>query len=237
MTLWNLAWSKAFYWDGRKPSLEAQAQVPIEHPNEMAGSLPTIAKALVRDAEYPALFRKAFPPNGEINAASILQAIATFERSLVSPETRFDRWIAGDRTAISPSAYRGFELFVGRAGCLSCHGGWRFADERFHDIGLATSDLGRGGLPNTEGPKAPRFKTPGLRELKYSAPYMHNGSMASLHEVIAHYAGGFKKRPSLAANIVQDLQLSRQERNDLVAFLDTLSSDTPPEFSSSQRAE
>ncbi|MEM6497894.1 MAG: cytochrome c peroxidase [Pseudomonadota bacterium] len=237
MTLWNLAWSKTLYWDGRRPSLEAQAQVPIEHPNEMAGSLKSITEALMRDAKYNGQFKQAFPPNGEISPGSILQAIATFERSLVSPETRFDRWIAGDRSAISLSAYRGFELFVGKAGCLSCHGGWRFADERFHDIGLATSDLGRGGLPNTEGPKAPRFKTPGLRELKYSAPYMHNGSMASLDEVIAHYSGGFERRPSLAANIVQDLQLSRQERNDLVAFLDTLSSDTQPEFSSSQRAE
>lgn len=237
MSLWNLAWSKALYWDGRKPTLEAQAQVPIEHPNEMAGALSTIAEALMRDAKYRERFQKAFPPTGEISPSSILQAIATFERTLVSPETRFDRWIAGDRSAISLSAYRGFELFVGRAGCLSCHGGWRFGDERFHDIGLKTSDLGRGALPEAGGPKAPLFKTPGLRELKYSAPYMHNGSMSSLDQVVSHYAGGFEKRPSLAANIVRDLQLSPQERDDLVAFLGTLSSDAPPEFTSSQRAE
>ncbi|MEM7748864.1 MAG: cytochrome C peroxidase, partial [Pseudomonadota bacterium] len=117
------------------------------------------------------------------------------------------------------------------------HGGWRFGDERFHDIGLKTSDLGRGALPEAGGPKAPLFKTPGLRELKFSGPYMHNGSMSSLDQVVSHYAGGFEKRPSLAANIVRDLQLSPQERDDLVAFLGTLSSDAPPEFTSSQRAE
>ena len=224
LALWNLAWGTSFYWDGRKTSLEAQARVPIEHPNEMNGSLDTIVDILKRDADYREQFRQAFPTTGKINPNTILQAIASFERSLVSPRTRFDRWIAGDRSAMTTSEHRGFELFVGKAGCLACHGGWRFTDERFHDIGLRTSDLGRGALANIDGPRVPRFKTPGLRELAHSAPYMHDGSIRSLDQVIAHYAGGFVDRPSLAANIVRDLKLTREERNDLVAFLGTLSS-------------
>ena len=237
MSLWNLAWAEQFYWDGRRPSLEEQARVPIEHPNEMGGSLQDIAASLQRDAEYQRLFWQAFPPSGEITAQNILRALGSFERSLVSPRTRFDQWIEGDRSAITIDAYRGFQLFVGKAGCLACHGGWRFTDDRFHDIGLKTSDLGRGALANPDGPRAPRFKTPGLRELAHSQPYMHNGSVASLEQVIDHYNGGFEPRTSLAANVVRDLKLSRQERNELVAFLRTLSSDSNPAQPNSQRAE
>ena len=237
MSLWNLAWAKSFYWDGRRPSLEEQARVPIEHPNEMGGSLRDVAVLLQGDADYRRRFQRAFPASGKISAETILQAIGSFERSLVSPRTRFDQWIEGATSAITIQEYRGFQLFVGKAGCLACHGGWRFTDDRFHDIGLKTTDLGRGALASPDGPRAPRFKTPGLRELSHSKPYMHNGSMASLRQIIEHYNGGFERRASLAANVVRDLKLSPQERNDLVAFLGTLSSDISPAQPNSQRAE
>lgn len=236
-SLWNLAWGKSFYWDGRKSSLEAQARVPIEHPNEMGGTLDKIASSLRQVEAYRTQFRQAFPPTGDISPSTILQAIASYERSLVSPQTRFDRWIGGDQTAITVAEHRGFQLFVGKAGCLACHGGWRFTDERFHDIGLETPDLGRGALPDPDGPRASRFKTPSLRELNHTAPYMHDGSQISLDQVIAHYAGGFVDRPSLAANIVRSLSLNRRERDDLVAFLGTLSSANGSPGPNSQRAE
>ncbi len=222
--LWNLAWGKSFYWDGRKASLEEQARVPIEHPNEMNGSLDTIARVLRRDPLYKQMFHEAFAPTGTISAVTILQAIASYERALVSPQTRFDQWMAGNRSAITIREHRGFQLFVGKAGCLACHGGWRLTDERFHDIGLQTNDLGRGAFADPDGPKAPRFKTPSLRELLHTAPYMHDGSIPTLAGVIDHYAGGFEDRPSLAANMVRSLTLTQQERDDLVAFLGTLSS-------------
>ena len=118
---------------------------------------------------------------------------------------------------------RGFRLFTGKAGCVLCHVGWRFTDDRFHDIGLASRDGGRGAVPGgTPGLMA--FKTPSLRELAHTAPYMHDGSLPTLEAVVAHYAGGFVARPSLSTNLVRDLRLSPAERGDLVAFLRTLSS-------------
>jgi cytochrome c peroxidase len=223
--LWNLAWARHLYWDGRQPTLEAQARIPIEHPNEMAGNLTRSAAVLNGDVALRGLFADAFPRDRKATPSNILAALAAFERSLVSPETPFDRWIAGDRTALSMAAYRGFVLFTGRAGCLACHGGWRFTDDRFHDIGLATSDKGRSAIDGSKE-QAPRFKTPGLREAVFSAPYMHDGSKATLAEVLDHYAGGVAGRASVAANIVRNHELSAPERAEMIAFLKSLSSDT-----------
>ena len=223
-TLWNLGWAKSFYWDGRISTLEDQARVPIEHPNEMGGRLESVAATLTRDVAAMTLLRAAFPPASQFTPELILESIAVYERSLVSPITRFDRWIAGEHTAFSEHEFRGFQLFTGRGGCLSCHGGWRFTDDRFHDIGLVTADLGRGALGDGEA-AAPRFKTPGLRELTHTAPYMHDGSKATLEDVVAHYAGGLVRRPSLASNVVKDLRLDAAERSALVAFLRSLSSE------------
>ena len=223
-TLWNLGWANSFYWDGRISTLEDQARVPIEHPNEMGGRLESAAAILSRDNSAMKLLRAAFPSATQFTPELILESIADYERSLVSPITRFDRWIAGEPTAISKQEFRGFQLFTGRAGCLSCHGGWRFTDDKFHDIGLVTADLGRGALGD-EGPASPRFKTPGLRELAHTAPYMHDGSKATLEDVVAHYAGGLVTRPSLASNVVRDLRLDAAERSALVAFLRSLSSE------------
>ncbi len=220
--LWNLAWAKQLYWDGRQPTLERQARVPIEHPNEMAGALPQIAERLNRDPDMRGLFKRAFPEPGSATSTTILKAIATFERSLISPITRFDEWIAGNAAALRPGEYRGFQLFTGRAGCLACHGGWRFTDDKFHDIGLPSDDPGRSAIDG--GPaEARRFKTPGLRELVHSAPYMHDGSKATLRDVIIHYAGGARQRSTLAPTLVRNLKLEAGEIDDLVAFLKTLS--------------
>jgi cytochrome c peroxidase len=148
-------------------------------------------------------------------------------RSLVSPPTRFDAWVEGDAAALRPEEVRGFRLFTGKAGCVLCHVGWRFTDDRFHDIGLESRDAGRGAVPGgTPGLMA--FKTPGLRELAHTAPYMHDGALPTLDAVVRHYAGGFIARPSLATHINRDLRLSARERADLVAFLRSLSSEKRP---------
>ena len=224
--LWNLAWSKHHFWDGRAASLEAQARGPIEAPDEMGGDWPTIVSRLEADADMEMEFRTSFPEQPAISQATITKALAAYVRSLVSPPTRFDAWVAGDGPALHPAELRGFRLFTGKAGCVLCHNGWRFADDRFHDIGLRSSDPGRGAVPGgTPGQKA--FKTPSLREAAHTAPYMHDGSLPTLEAVIAHYAGGFIARPSLAPNVTRKLKLSAQERADLVAFLRTLSSEVP----------
>ena len=114
-------------------------------------------------------------------------------------------------------------MFVGKGGCVGCHGGWRFTDDQFRDIGLPGDDPGRSAI--TGGPAALRqFKTPGLRELTRTAPYMHDGSLATLRAVLDHYTGGFVKRPSLDSNLQRDLRLSESEKSALLAFLMTLSS-------------
>jgi len=221
-TLYGLAWGKLFYWDGRAPSLEAQARFPMLHPDEMAGDFALMAGRLSGDSDMAGRFKAAFPSDPAITETSILQAIGAYVRSLVPPATRFDKWVEGDDTALTADEKKGFSIFAGKAGCVACHGGWRFTDDRFHDIGLPDADPGRGAI---EGgvPGLAAFKTPTLRELTKTAPYMHNGALRSLDAVLDHYAGGRVERPSLAANMVRDLKLDPAERRALVAFLQTLS--------------
>jgi cytochrome c peroxidase len=221
--LWNLAETPLLYWDGRAAGLAAQARFPILHPNEMAGDFKAIVRRLSASERTRARFSRAFPGQPDISEDNILAALAAYEATLVSPRTRFDAWIAGDRGALSAAEARGFSLFVGRAGCVRCHTGWRFTDDKFHDIGLAGDDPGRGAISGgVPGLKA--FKTPGLREVAHTAPYMHDGSKPTLDRVLDHYAGSFIDRPGLAANMVRDLRLDNAERSDLIAFLNTLSS-------------
>jgi cytochrome c peroxidase len=220
--LYNLAWATSFFWDGRAASLGEQAKVPLLAPDELAGDLRSIAQELSRDAEMSARFAAAFPAAPRITEAEILAALAAYERSLISPETRFDRWVQGDDEALSPQELKGFDIFVGKGGCVSCHGGWRLTDDAFHDVGLPGTDRGRGALAPGG---LPEFKTPSLREVARTAPYMHDGSLATLEDVVLHYAGGLVVRPSLAPTILRDLTLSKEEKADLVAFLKTLSSE------------
>jgi cytochrome c peroxidase len=226
-SLWNLAWGLTFFWDGRAPNLEAQASGPIENLREMGGDLAKAAARLAADPAMAARFAAAFPEDPRVSEANIRAALASFERTLVSPKTRFDAWVEGDGAALDPEERLGFALFVGKAGCVNCHKGWRFTDEAFHDIGLPGPDLGR-----AEALKLPAadhaFKTPSLRERVWTAPYMHDGSLATLEAVVAHYAGRVVPRPTLSADLKRPLDLSPEERGQLVAFLATLSSDDPP---------
>jgi cytochrome c peroxidase len=226
-SLWNLAWGKHFFWDGRAPSLEAQVGMPIAEAQEMGGDWPEILRRLGEDADLTARFRAAFSEEPGVAQATVLEALASYVRSLVSPPTRFDAWIDGGAQALEPAEMAGFRLFIGKAGCVLCHVGWRFTDDRFHDIGLPGSDGGRGAVPGgTPGLMA--FKTPSLREVARTAPYMHDGSLPTLEAVVRHYTGGFVRRPSLATNLKRDLQLSAKEKSDLIAFLRTLSSAKGP---------
>jgi cytochrome c peroxidase len=233
-SLFNLAWGKHFFWDGRAPSLETQVGMPIVEPQEMGGDWPTILQRLEADGElvgqFQKAFRGAFPganPGHPILREQVVQALASYVRSLVSPRTRFDTWIEGDDDALRPTEVRGFDLFVGKAGCVLCHVGWRFTDDRFHDIGLASPDAGRGAVAGGMRGLA-AFKTPGLRELELTAPYMHDGSLANLTAVINHYAGRLVRRPSLAPHINRRLHLTAQEKANLAAFLRALSSPGSP---------
>jgi cytochrome c peroxidase len=225
--LWNMAWGLSWFWDGRATSLEAQAAGPIENKREMAGDLERVIQVFASDPQMSEAFAAAFPEDPAVTHANLMKALAAFERSLVSPETRFDQWVKGDDKALSPDALAGFSLFVGKAGCVSCHQGWRFTDEAFHDIGLASDDQGRGSILGVKAADH-AFKTPSLRERVWSAPYMHDGSLSTLEDVVDHYAGRIVERPTLSADLPQRIELSATERAELVAFLNTLSSDDPP---------
>jgi cytochrome c peroxidase len=223
-TLWNLAWAPALFWDGHAGSLEEQARGPVENPLEMAQPLALGVAKLAERADYRSAFAAAFPAAPVADEANLLAALATFERTLVSPETRFDRWVAGAADALSLEEQRGFLLFNGKAGCAACHEGWSFTDHAFHDIGLPGDDRGRGaaiGLPAAEH----AFKTPTLRELGRTAPYAHDGRFATLSEVLDHYAGhGMIDRPTVSPDLRQ-AALTPEERQDLLAFLGTLTAE------------
>ncbi|MFD1330930.1 tryptophan tryptophylquinone biosynthesis enzyme MauG [Methylopila musalis] len=225
----NLAWGAAFQWDGRADSLEAQARMPITAPDEMNMTMDLVVERLKAVAGYGPLFADAFGGDDPISARNVTAALATYQRTLVSGEAPFDRWIAGDETAIAPDAKSGFALFNGKAGCVACHAGWRFTDDSFHDIGLrASEDRGRGKFaPPSVVAMQNAFKTPSLRDLRMQGPYMHDGQIGSLADVVEHYAKGGEKRPSLSFEM-KPLDLSDSERRQLIAFLETLKAEAAP---------
>lgn len=225
--LWNLAWGEKMFWDGRADSLEHQSTMPIDSPDEMDRRIDDLVAWLDRDADYKAAFAAAFPGTAAVTARLLAQALATYERTLVSPVTAFDRWIDGDERAISDAAKRGFRLFAGKANCAACHVGWAFTDHAFHDIGLPGDDRGRGAVLDLRA--ADRgFKTPGLRDAARRAPYMHDGSLATLEAVLAHYESGIAGRPTLSKDLKR-IALTADERRDLIAFLETLGTPGPAE--------
>jgi cytochrome c peroxidase len=228
-TLWNVAWSPLLFWDGRAASLEAQIRYPVEHPDEMGSSLENAVDRFSRHDSYVRDFAQAFPAaDPQITPRTIAQALAAYERTLVSPPTRFDKWVAGDAAALSASERRGLDIFAGKGRCTNCHDGFAFTDHNFYDIGLPGDDLGRGpeiGLAAANH----AFKVPTLRELTWTAPYMHDGSIATLDDVVRFYETGGITRPTRARDLPSNLRLTEGERADLVAFLESLSSDMPPQ--------
>lgn len=221
-TIIDTAWAEPLFWDGRAATLEDQAKGPLAAPAEMNMPHAEVIKKVKSIAGYRQQFAAVFPGH-DIDIDSVAMAIATYERTIVSKQAPFDRWVEGDDDAISPSAKRGFALFNDKANCAACHSGWRFSDNGFHDIGLRGDDIGRAkiipGVPVLDH----AFKTPSLRNIDGRAPFMHDGSMATLEDVIDHYDHGFVQRGSLSPEVKQ-LHLSTRDKKDLVAFLHTLTS-------------
>ncbi|CAN7541845.1 c-type cytochrome [Phenylobacterium sp. LjRoot225] len=221
-TILNLAWSAPLFWDGRAATLEEQAKVPMAAGDEMNKPHDQVVAQVKAIPGYRAAFATAYPGE-DVNIDTIAKAIATYERTVISGRSPFDEWLGGEEAAISASAKQGFVLFNTTAKCASCHSGWRFTDDGFHDIGLAGDDPGRGRIMPKIAVLDHAFKTPTLRNVADRSPYMHDGSMRTLEEVVDHYDHGFIKRPSLADQI-KPLGLSAQDKADLLAFMRTLSS-------------
>lgn len=228
-TLLNLAWLEGpLGWDGKFPDLESVAVMPMIAPGNMNLPMADALSRLSADRGYAAAFAAAFD-GPAVTRERLEAALATFQRLIVSGPSPFDRWIAGDEAAVAEPAKRGFDLFNGRAGCAACHSGWSFTDGSFQDIGVGQGeDVGRGRLMRTSVALRYAFKTPSLREVARRAPYMHDGSVPTLEEVIAHYDAGGIARPSRSRSI-KPLHLTGAERADLLAFLATLSAETEHE--------
>lgn len=231
-TVLNAAYGAFQFWDGRSTSLEEQAAGPISNPIEMSLDHELCVAKLEEDPVYKAEFEKAFGP-GPITIGKVQNAIAGFERTLLSGNSPFDRYeFGGDKTALSPAAIRGLAIFKDpkRGNCATCHTIDKdhalFFDGKFHNLGVGMNsegeltDLGRYLHTKVEADKG-AFKTPTLRNLTRSAPYMHDGSLKTLADVVAFYAGGGNSNEHLDKEM-KPLNLTARDRADLVAFLESL---------------
>ncbi len=226
-TILNLAWAETLFWDGRAESLEEQALGPIAAPGEMNRDLNAMVRSVSAIPGYRARFDQAYP-NELLSPQLVARAIANFERTVVSGPAPFDRWIEGEETAIGEAAKRGFDLLNSKANCEKCHTGWALTDDGFHDIGAYSADLGRGMQLKSLASMQYAFKTPTLRSVARRAPYFHNGSVPTLAAVVDFYdRGGDVQRASHAPD-VKPLNLTTAEKQDLLAFLETLTSVDAP---------
>ena len=221
-TIIDVAYGEPYFWDGRAATLEDQAKGPLTSAKEMNMSAEAAISRLESIPGYVAAFDRAFPGRG-VTLDTFAAAVASYERTVVSGTAPFDKWVAGDEQAVSVAAKRGFVLFNGKANCAVCHSGWRMSDDGFHDIGLPGTDRGRAAIAPGIVQLEHAFKTPTLRNINQRAPYMHDGSMPTLAAVIDHYDHGFEHRDSLDSQI-HPLGLTSEEKSDLLAFLDTLTS-------------
>jgi cytochrome c peroxidase len=219
--IYNLAWSSTFFWDGRSSTLEDQALGPIAAAGEMNLPLDQVVPRLQQVKFYKDEFKKVYGEQG-ITLNTVARAIASFERSIISDNSPYDQYAAGNKSAMSPSAIRGLAVFEGKGNCANCHDGANFTDDSFHNIGISpiTTDMGRAEIDKTSGLKG-AFKTPGLRNVVMTAPYMHDGSETSLEEVVRYYNQGGKHKEHLSA-LIKPLNLNEGEIADLVAFMGAL---------------
>ena len=221
-TCFNTAHLKFLFWDGRAQSLEEQALGPIKNPKEMGETVKGVLTKLNNNPWYVKEFAVTFGQT-PISTSQLVHAIAAFERTLISKDSDYDRFTAGDKKALSDSTKRGMDLFFGKAMCIACHKGQDFTDGDFHNIGLPiTDDVGRSAISIT-GKDTRKFKTPTLREVANTAPYFHKGQFETLEQVITFYnAGG--GQDTYKDPLKKPLNLGEQEQKDLVAFLRSLSS-------------
>jgi cytochrome c peroxidase len=229
-TILNTAYQKFQFWDGRAGSLEEQALGPIQNPIEMALSLEELEKRLNGIEGYRRQFKAVFGAN-TVTRQDVAKAIAAFERTVLSGNSPFDRFKAGDNQALSPAAKRGMDLFFGKAHCSACHTGPNFTDNAFHNIGVGMDakepDRGREEVSKMLGDRG-SFKTPTVRDAARTAPYMHDGSLKTLEEVVEHYNKGGIANPQLDEEIFP-LTLTAEQKADLVTFLkEGLASDPFP---------
>jgi cytochrome c peroxidase len=214
----NAAYNSYQFWDGRAVSLEQQAVVPITSMAEMNMPEETeLASRLNADPRYRQEFQAVFAQGPSLQ--SVVRAIAAFERTIITTNSRFDRYAAGDKSALTLHEKNGLVIFIAKARCARCHDGANFTDNKFQNTGVG-DDEGRFAVTKQESDRG-AFKTPGLRNVALRAPYMHDGSLSTLEAVIDYYdRGGDDKKGK--SPFVLKIGLTREEKQDLLAFLKTL---------------
>jgi cytochrome c peroxidase len=222
-SLWNIGYHTEFYWDGRSPSLEKQALAAWTGANMGANAEEVVAKLNAIEG-YRTQFQAVF--GADATPDNVVQAISTYERTaLICNDTAYDRWQGGDASAVSDAAKRGAELFVAKAGCGTCHSGSLFTDMKYHNVGIgldqAEPDLGRHRVTQAEADQG-AFKTPSLRDVSRSAPYFHNGSVATLKEAVDLMASGGIDNPHLDRENLKNTGLTEEEKADIIEFLKAL---------------
>lgn len=242
-TVFNTAYYMTQFWDGRVGTLEQQAEGPVQNPVEMAHTLTVVEQRLMADPSYRAEFKKAFGTD-VITYEMVEKAIASFERTVISGNSPFDRYFyGGDRRAMSASAIRGLEVFRNpeKGDCEECHTiGEKYAlftDNKFHNLGVGVklaidgeaelTDLGRFKVTKVEADKG-AFRTPSIRNIALTAPYMHDGSHKNLKEVLDFYVGGGNSNPHRDKEIHPLDFLTGQEQADLIEFMKSLTGEMPP---------
>jgi cytochrome c peroxidase len=222
----NIGWNTSFNWDGSSLTLEEQAFEPVTNPIEMHNNWSNLESTLNSHADYPSLFKEAFNID-YIDSIHIVKAIAQFERTLISANSKLDRYLNNEEQ-LTISELNGYAIFNTEKGdCFHCHASQLFMDNQFHNNGLDIEpflDLGRGIVTSNASDNG-KFKTPTLRNIEMTAPYMHDGRFATLEEVVEHYDSGGKYSTTvdpLMKKIGIGLQLTNQEKMDLVAYLKTL---------------
>lgn len=221
-TVINAAYYKTQFWDGRAPSLEEQATGPMFNPNEMNSTPEKVVTVLNGIPEYRKRFKKVFGAEPSVDRAAA--AIAAFERTIVSGPSDFDRYLQGDKTALSASARRGFRVFTRDADCIACHRGPNFTDDKFYNIGVPGSgdkDKGRYAVTHKRKDMG-AFKTTGLRDVAVTGPYMHDGSMKNLRAAVKHYEKVELSYPNLSPKIKR-WGMTSDDIDDVVEFLKALS--------------
>lgn len=224
--LLNVAFHGSFFWDGRVRTLEEQALMPIQAADEMNQDLDELEDELNVIPGYVRQFQTVFGTSATRDG--VANALAAFQRTLVSRDSPFDRYLAGDEQALSADARRGLELFRGSAGCIRCHNGPLLSDGKFYRLGVGHSDEGRGGVTGKEEDRY-KFRTPSLRDVARTAPYMHDGSQRTLTEVVEFY---YRTAPTqgpdgLPLDIAPLLDQSFMEIAEIVAFLESLTGKAP----------
>lgn len=218
-TIINAGYQTFQFWDGRAQHVEGQALGPIQNPIEMDMTLDNLIVKLNKIAGYREQFQKVF--GTDVTADGIAKAIGAFERTVLSGNAPFDRFKAGDAKALSAAAERGRQVFFNKASCSACHSGSNFSDGAFHNVGVGMKaeqpDVGRFAETKLGGDRG-SFKTPTLREIARTAPYMHDGSLKTLEDVVAFYNQGGIPNPQLDEEIFP-LKLTEQQKADLVTFL------------------